>query len=95
MTIKEAQEQIKSTSFVENADIFHKQSFKDRADTLALFTIIEALQNGYQLCRVYEMKKNIKNKSTMMADCNYPLGDSMEYGLYVKDIEEIIKEACE
>jgi hypothetical protein len=31
----------------------------------------------------------------MMADCNYPLGDSMECGLYVKDIEEIIKEACE
>lgn len=95
MTIQKAQEQIKNTSFVENADIFHKQSFKDRADTLALFTIIEALQNGYQLCKVDEMKENIKDKSTMMADCNYPLGDSMEYGLYVKDIEEIIKEACE
>lgn len=84
MTIKEAQDIMEKDSY--NNEGFYQKAIK---------VVSEAFKYGYRLCKVNEMKKNIKYKSTMMADCNYPLGDSMEYGLYVKDIEEIIEEACE
>jgi hypothetical protein len=88
MTIQEAQKQIKSTSFVENADIFHKQSFKDRADTLALFTIIEALQNGYQLCKVDEVIDTM-NRRALFTDDIHP--EVLSLGTAIG----IVKEACE
>jgi hypothetical protein len=101
MTIQEAQEQIKSTSFVENVDIFHKQSFKDRVDTLALFTIIEALQNGYRLCKVDEVIDNIEQARQYKGLTNIEIIDSHNIGLdkyFDLGLDKaitIIKEACE
>lgn len=86
MTIQEAQEQIKNTSFVENPDIFHKQSFKDRADTLALFTIIEAIQSGYQLCKVDEVIEKTQHLAkNIHSDCANAC--AYEFG-------QILEEAC-
>ena len=86
MTIQEAQDIIKKIPDYCEWDLKYNKAEE---------VVRKAIKDGYQLCKVDEMKKNIKNKSIMMADCNYPLGDSMECGIYVKDIEEIIEEACE
>lgn len=91
MTIKGAQEYSREHGLIQRDDGDDIMLAQARYDAIGV--IEDALDNGYQLCKVEEMTENIKDKSTMMADCNYPLGDSMEYGLYVKDIEEIIKEA--
>lgn len=91
MTIQEAQEQIKNTSFVENPDIFHKQSFKDRADTLALFTIIEALQNGYQLCEVDEAINDIERYSRTLGTRYSNVEQKV---INIQDAIDTVKEAC-
>lgn len=91
MTIQEAQEQIKNTSFVENTDIFCKQSFRDRADTFALFTIIEALQNGYQLCNVGEAIENIKSCSKTLGTRYFNAEQNV---ISTQDAIDIVKEAC-
>lgn len=92
MEIKEAIEHIKNNvSFVENTDNIFRQNAKERKATLALFTIIEALNNGYTLCKVDEAKHNMKSLIKKYAD--NPIYDERIEAAY--ECLDILKEACE